>query len=148
MGFEWDSSAMNGVVGWGDSGGSSGGGWFDSIYNAGANVFGSIGSAANSLGKWSQENYGGAMILGTTIGAAGNYITQKSADKAAAKREKEQFDRENKRYDELHQVADLQWQDPTMDAGTLAGNAPLTNDGLLSTMQQNPTDYTKKKAEV
>ena len=121
---------------------------FDSIYNAGANVFGSIGSAANSLGKWSQDNYGGAMILGASIGAAGNYITQKSADKAAAKREKERFDRENKRYDELHQVADLQWQDPTMDAGTLAGNAPLTNDGLLSTMQQNPTDYTKKKAEV
>ena len=148
MGLDWDSSAMNGVVGWGDSGGSSGGGWFDSIYNAGSSVFGAIGSAANSLGKWSQENYGGAMILGTTIGAAGNYITQKSADKAAAKREKEQFDRENKRYDELHQVADLQWQDPTMDAGTLAGNAPLTNDGLLSTMQQNPTDYTKKKAEV
>lgn len=148
MGFEWDSSAMNGVVGWGDSGGSSGGGWFDSIYNAGANVFGSIGSAANSLGRWSQYNPGGAMILGATIGAGAQYITQRSADKAAAKREKEQFDRENKRYDELHQVADLQWQDPTMDAGTLAGNAPLTNDGLLSTMQQNPTDYTKKKAEV
>lgn len=121
---------------------------FDSIYNAGANVFGYIGSAANSLGKWSRDNPGGAMILGTSIGAAGNYITQKSADKAAAKREKEQFDRENKRYDELHQVADLQWQDPTMDAGTLAGNAPLTNDGLLSTMQQNPTDYTKKKTGV
>ena len=117
---------------------------FDSIYNAGANVFGYIGSAANSLGKWSQDNPGGAMILGATIGAGAQYITQK----AAAKREKEQFDRENKRYDELHQVADLQWQDPTMDAGTLAGNAPLTNDGLLSTMQQNPTDYTKKKTGV
>lgn len=121
---------------------------FGSIYDAGASVFGSIGSAANELGKWSQDNPGGAMILGATIGAGAQYITQKSADKAAAKREKEQFDRENKRYDELHQVADLQWQDPTMDAGTLAGNAPLTNDGLLSTMQQNPTDYTKKKAEV
>ena len=121
---------------------------FDSIYDAGASVFGSIGSAANSLGKWSQDNPGGAMSLGATIGAGAQYITQRSADKAAAKREKEQFDRENKRYDELHQVADLQWQDPTMDAGTLAGNAPLTNDGLLSTMQQNPTDYTKKKAEV
>ena len=121
---------------------------FDSIYDAGASVFGSIGSAANSLGKWSQDNPGGAMILGATIGAGAQYITQRSADKAAAKREKEQFDRENKRYDELHQVADLQWQDPTMDAGTLAGNAPLTNDGLLSTMQQNPTDYTKKKTGV
>ena len=127
-------------------GGSSGGGWFDSIYNAGASVFGAIGSAADSLGKWSQENYGGAMILGTTIGAGAQYITQRSADKAAAKREKEQFDRENKRYDELHQVADLQWQDPTMDAGTLAGNAPLTNDGLLSTMKQNPDEYNKQKA--
>ena len=142
--MDWDSSAMNGVVGWGDSGGSSGGGWFDSIYNAGSSVFGAIGSAANSLGKWSQDNYGAAMMLGTTIGAAGNYITQKSA----AKREKEQFDRENKRYDELHQVADLQWQDPTMDAGTLAGNAPLTNDGLLSSMQQNPVDYNQKKTGV
>ena len=121
---------------------------FGSIYDAGASVFGSIGSAANELGRWSQDNPGGAMILGATIGAGAQYITQRSADKAAAKREKEQFDRENKRYDELHQVADLQWQDPTMDAGTLAGNAPLTNDGLLSTMQQNPTDYTKKKAEV
>ena len=119
---------------------------FDSIYNAGANVFGYIGSAANSLGKWSQDNPGGAMILGATIGAGAQYIKQKSADKAAAKREKEQFDRENKRYDELHQVADLQWQDPTMDAGTLAGNAPLTNDGLLSTMQQNPDEYNKQKA--
>lgn len=121
---------------------------FGSIYDAGASVFGAIGSAVNSLGKWSQDNPGGAMILGATIGAGANYITQKSADKAAAKREKEQFDRENKRYDELHQVADLQWQDPTMDAGTLAGNAPLTNDGLLYTMQQNPTDYTKKKTGV
>ena len=141
--MDWDSSAMNGVVGWGDSGGSSGGGLFDSIYNAGSSVFGTIGSAANSLGKWSQENYGGAMILGTTIGAAGNYITQKSADKAAAKREKEQFDRENKRYDELHQVADLQWQDPTMDPGSIAGNAPLTSNGLLTQMQQQ--DEQKKQ---
>ena len=121
---------------------------FDSIYDAGASVFGAIGSAANSLGKWSQDNPGGAMILGSTIGAGAQYITQKSADKAAAKREKEQFDRENKRYDELHQVADLQWQDPTMDAGTLAGNAPLTNDGLLSSMQQNPVDYNQKKPGV
>ena len=121
---------------------------FDSIYNAGASVFGEIGSAANSLGKWSQDNPGGAMILGATIGAGAQYITQRSADKAAAKREKEQFDRENKRYDELHQVADLQWQDPTMYAGTLAGNAPLTNDGLLSSMQNNPVDYNQKKLGV
>ena len=121
---------------------------FGSIYDAGASVFGGIGDAASSLGKWSQENYGGATILGATIGAAGNYITQKSADKAAEKREKERFKRENERYDELHQVADLQWQDPTMDAGTLAGNAPLTNDGLLSSMQQNPVDYNQKKTGV
>lgn len=125
---------------------------FDSIYNAtydaGASVFGSIGSAANSLGKWSQDNPGGAMILGTSIGAAGNYITAKSNNNAAEKREKEQFKRENERYDELHQVADLQWQDPTMDAGTLAGNAPLTNDGLLSSMQNNPVDYNQKKLGV
>ena len=123
-------------------------GLWDSITSSASSVFGYIGSAANSLGKWSQDNPGGAIILGSTIGAGAQYITQKSADKAAAKREKEQFDRENKRYDELHQVADLQWQDPTMDAGTLAGNAPLTNDGLLSSMQQIPVDYNQKKTGV
>lgn len=121
-------------------------GMFDSISEAASDIFGGIGSAANSLGRWSQDNPGGAMILGATIGAGAQYITQRSADKAAAKREKEQFKRESDRYDELHQVADLQWQDPTMDAGTLAGNAPLTNDGLLSTMQQNPDEYNKQKA--
>ena len=114
------------------------------IYDAGASVFGGIGDAASALGGWSQKNYGGAMILGATIGAAGNYISQKSKEK----HEEKQFKRENDRYDELHQVADVQWSDPVMNAGSLSGNAPLTNDGLLSTMQQTPTDYNKKKAGV
>ena len=123
-------------------------GMFDSISEAASDIFGGIGSAANALGDWAKANETGALLIGGGMSAGAKYMTQKSADAAAAKREKDQFNRESKRYDELHQVADLQWQDQTMDTGTLAGNAPLTNDGLLSTMQQNPTDYTKKKAEV
>ena len=119
-------------------------GLWDSITSSASSIFGGIGDAANTLGSWAKENQGGALIIGSTIGAAGQYITQKQADKAAAKREKDQFNRESKRYDELHQVADLQWQDPTMDTGTLAGNAPLTNDGLLTQMQQNQDEYQKK----
>lgn len=148
MGFEWDSSAMNGVMDFGGSSGDSGGGWFGSIYDAGASVFGEIGSAANSLGKWSQDNPGGAFILGSGINATGQYISGRAADKAAAKREKDAFNRESKRYDELHQTVNTDFGDPIMDPGSLAGNAPLTSDGLLSNMQQQPDEYNKKKAGV
>ena len=108
---------------------------WDSITSAAGDIFGGIGTAANKLGGWAKENESGALLIGGVVEAGAKYMTQKSADAAAAKREKDQFNRESKRYDELHQVADLQWQDPTMDTGTLAGNAPLTNDGLLTQMQ-------------
>lgn len=110
-------------------------GMFDSISEAASDIFGGIGSAADALGDWAKANETGALLIGGVANAGAKYMTQKSADAAAAKREKDQFNRESKRYDELHQVADLQWQDPTMDTGTLAGNAPLTNDGLLTQMQ-------------
>ena len=118
-------------------------GMFDSISEAASDIFGGIGSAANQLGGWAKENESGALLLGGTLAAGAQYMTQKSADAAAAKREKDAFHREAQRYDELHQVADLKWQDPTMDAGTLAGNAPLTNNGLLTQMQQQ--DEQKKQ---
>ena len=110
-------------------------GMFDSISEAASDIFGGIGSAANALGDWAKANETGALLIGGVANAGAKYMTQKSADAAAAKREKDQFNRESKRYDELHQVADLKWQDPTMDAGSVAGNAPLTNDGLLTQMQ-------------
>ena len=110
-------------------------GMFDSITEAAGDIFGGIGTAANALGDWAKANEPGALLIGGVVNAGAKYMTQKSADAAAAKREKDQFNREAKRYDELHQVADLQWQDPTMDAGAVAGNAPLTNDGLLTQMQ-------------
>lgn len=149
MGFEWDSSAMNGVMDFGGSSGDSGGGWgWDTITGAASTVFGGIGSAANALGGWAKDNPGGALILGSGISATGQYISGRAADKAAAKREKDAFNRESKRYDELHQTVNTDFGDPIMDPGSLAGNAPLTNDGLLSNMQQQPDEYNKKKAGV
>ena len=96
-------------------------GMFDSISEAASDIFGGIGSAANALGDWAKANETGALLIGGVASAGAKYMTQKSADAAAAKREKDAFRREAQRYDELHQVADLKWQDPTMDAGTLAG---------------------------
>lgn len=122
-------------------------GLWDSITSSASSVFGGIGSAANKLGGWAKDNEAGSLIIGSTIGAAGQYITQKQADKAAAKRERDQFNRESARYDQLHEVAPLNF-DVTMDAGSLNGSSPLTNDGLLSQMQQNPTDHTKKQQGV
>ena len=147
MGFEWDSSAANGIIGWGDSSSSGGWGW-DTITGAASTVFGGIGSAANALGGWAKDNPGGALILGSGISATGQYISGRAADKAAAKREKDAFNRESKRYDELHQTVNTDFGDPIMDPGSLAGNAPLTNDGLLSSMQNNPVDYNQKKLGV
>ncbi len=118
-------------------------GMFDSISEAASDIFGGIGSAAKELGDWAKANETGALLIGGVASAGAKYMTQKSADAAAAKREKDAFHREAQRYDELHQVADLKWQDPTMDAGTLAGNAPLTNNGLLTQMQQQ--DEQKKQ---
>lgn len=129
------------------SGGSSGGGLWDSITGTASSIFGGIGSATNTLGTWAKENQGGALILGSTIGAAGNYMTQRQADKSAARRERDQFNRESARYDELHKVDPLNF-DVSTDAGSVNGNAPLTNGGLLSQMQQNPTDHTKKQQGV
>ena len=146
MSFEWDSSAMNGVMDFGSSSdsGSSGWGW-DTITGAASTVFGGIGTAANALGGWAKDNPGGALILGSGISATGQYISGRAADKAAAKREKDAFNRESKRYDELHQTISTDFGDPIMEPGTLAGNAPLTNDGLLTNMQQaNPADNKKK----
>lgn len=122
-------------------------GLWDSITSSASSVFGGIGSAANKLGGWAKDNEAGALIVGSTIGATGQYITQKQADKAAAKRERDQFNRESARYDQLHEVAPLNFEVAT-DAGTLNGNAPLTSGGLLAQMQQNPTDYTKKTTGV
>lgn len=148
MSFEWDSSAANGIIGWGDSS-SSGSNWgWDTITGAASTVFGGIGSAANALGGWAKDNPGGALILGSGISATGQYISGRAADKAAAKREKDAFNRESKRYDELHQTVNTDFGDPIMDPGSLAGNAPLTNDGLLSSMQNNPVDYNQKKLGV
>lgn len=123
-------------------------GMWDSVTSSASSIFGYVGDAANSLGKWAQNNPGGATILGAGIGAAGNYLTQKSSDSAAAKREEDKFNRENARYDQLHQVADVKWGDPVMDAGSVAGGAPLTSGGLLSKMQQTQADYTKKNQAV
>lgn len=149
MSFEWDSSAMNGLMDFGGSSdsGSSGWGW-DTITGAASSVFGPVGSAANALGGWAKDNPGGALILGSGISATGQYIAGRAADKAAAKREKDAFNRESKRYDELHQTVSTDFGDPIMDPGSLAGNAPLTNDGLLSSMQNNPVDYNQKKLGV
>ena len=149
MSFEWDSSAMNGLMDFGGSSdsGSSGWGW-DTITGAASSVFGPVGSAANALGGWAKYNPGGALILGSGISATGQYIAGRAADKAAAKREKDAFNRESKRYDELHQTVNTDFGDPIMDPGSLAGNAPLTNDGLLSSMQNNPVDYNQKKLGV
>ena len=148
MSFEWDSSAANGIIGWGDSS-SSGSNWgWDTITGAVSTVFGGIGTAANALGGWAKDNPGGAFILGSGISATGQYISGRAADKAAAKREKDAFNRESKRYDELHQTVNTDFGDPIMDPGSLAGNAPLTNDGLLSSMQNNPVDYNQKKLGV
>ena len=122
-------------------------GLWDSITSSASSVFDWVGDSANDLGTWAKENQGGALIIGSTIGAAGNYITQRQADKAAAKREREQFNRESARYDELHRVDPLNFEVST-DAGSVNGNAPLTNGGLLTQMQQNPTDYTKKTTGV
>ena len=122
-------------------------GLWDSITSSASSIFGGIGDAANTLGSWAKENQGGALIIGSTIGAAGQYITQKQSDKSAAKRERDQFNRESERYDQLHEVAPLNFEVAT-DAGTLNGNAPLTSGGLLAQMQQNPTDYTKKTTGV
>lgn len=120
-------------------------GLWDSVTSSAGSIFGYVGDAANKLGSWAQNNQGGAMILGSTIGAAGNYYTEKSKSSAAAKLAKDQFNRENDRYDQLHQVADVKWSDPTMDSGSVAGNAPLTNQGLLSQMQQTNPNYNIKK---
>ena len=122
-------------------------GLWDSITSSASSIFGGIGSAANTLGSWAKENQGGALIIGSTIGAAGQYITQKQSDKSAAKRERDQFNRESARYDQLHEVEPLNF-DVTTDAGTLNGNAPVTSGGLLAQMQQNPTDHTKKTTGV
>ena len=148
MSFDWDSRAASGIIGWGGGGSSSsGGGLWDSITGTASSIFGGIGSAANTLGTWAKENQGGALILGSTIGAAGNYLTQRQADKSAARRERDQFNRESARYDELHKVDPLNF-DVSTDAGSVNGNAPLTNGGLLTQMQQNPTDHTKKQQGV
>ena len=122
-------------------------GLWDSINSSASSIFGGIGSAANKLGGWAKDNEAGALIIGSTIGAAGQYITQKQSDKSAAKRERDQFNRESERYDQLHEVAPLNFEVAT-DAGTLNGNAPLTSGGLLAQMQQNPTDDTKKTTGV
>ena len=122
-------------------------GLWDSITSSASSVFSWAGDSANKLGTWAKENQGGALIIGSTIGAAGQYITQKQSDKSAAKRERDQFNRESERYDQLHEVAPLNFEVAT-DAGTLNGNAPLTSGGLLAQMQQNPTDYTKKTTGV
>ena len=124
-------------------GSSSSGSLWDSITGSASSIFGGIGSAANTLGGWAKDNEAGALIIGSTIGAAGQYITQKQADKAAAKREREQFNRESARYDELHRVDPLNFEVST-DAGSVNGNAPLTNGGLLTQMQQNQDEYQKK----
>ena len=122
-------------------------GLWDSITSSASSIFGGVGDAANTLGSWAKENQGGALIIGSTIGAAGQYITQKQSDKSAAKRERDQFNRESARYDKLHEVEPLDF-DVTTDAGTLNGNAPVTSGGLLAQMQQNPADYTKKTTGV
>ncbi len=122
-------------------------GLWDSITSSASSIFGGIGSAANELGDWAKTNQGGALIIGSTIGAAGQYITQKQADKAASRRERDQFNRESARYDELHRVDPLNFEVST-DAGSVNGNAPVTSGGLLAQMQQNPTDYTKKTMGV
>ena len=122
-------------------------GLWDSITSSASTIFGGIGDAANTLGSWAKDNEAGALIIGSTIGASGNYITQRQADKSAAKRERDQFNRESARYDELHRVDPLNFEVST-DAGSVNGNAPLTNGGLLTQMQQNPTDYTKKTTGV
>ena len=118
-------------------------GLWDSITSSASSIFGGIGDAANTLGSWAKENQGGALIIGSTIGAAGQYITQKQSDKSAAKRERDQFNRESARYDQLHEVEPLNF-DVTTDAGTLNGNAPVTSNGLLTQMKQTPVYYTKK----
>ena len=118
-------------------------GLWDSITSSASSIFGGIGSAVNTLGTWAKENQGGALIIGSTIGAAGNYLSQQSADRATAKREKEQFKRESERYDELHRVDPLNFEVST-DAGSVNGNAPLTYGGLLTQMQQNQDEYQKK----
>ena len=118
-------------------------GLWDSITSSASSVFSWVGDSANKLGTWAKENEGGALIIGSTIGAGGQYITQKQADKAAAKREREQFNRESARYDELHRVDPLNFEVST-DAGSVNGNAPLTNGGLLTQMQQNQDEYQKK----
>ena len=118
-------------------------GLWDSITSSASSVFSWVGDSANKLGTWAKENEGGALIIGSTIGAGGQYITQKQADKAAAKREREQFNRESARYDELHRVDPLNFEVST-DAGSVNGNAPLTYGGLLTQMQQNQDEYQKK----
>lgn len=144
MGFDWDSSAASGIIGWGDSSSlSSGGGLWNSIKSSASSVFDWVGDSANDLGTWAKENQGGALIIGSTIGAAGQYITQKQADKAASRRERDQFNRESARYDELHRVDPLNFEVST-DAGSVNGNAPLTYGGLLTQMQQNQDEYQKK----
>ena len=122
-------------------------GLWDSITDSASSIFGGIGDAANKFGGWAKDNEAGALIIGSTIGAAGQYITQKQSDKSAAKRERDQFNRESARYDKLHEVEPLNF-DVTTDAGTINGNAPVTSGGLLAQMQQNPTDYTKKTTGV
>ena len=118
-------------------------GLWDSITSSASSVFSWVGDSVNKLGTWAKENEGGALIIGSTIGAGGQYITQKQADKAAAKREREQFNRESARYDELHRVDPLNFEVST-DAGSVNGNAPLTYGGLLTQMQQNQDEYQKK----
>ena len=149
MSFEWDSSAMNGLMDFGGSSdsGSSGWGW-DTITGAASTVFGGIGTAANALGGWAKDNPGGALILGSGISATGQYIAGHASDKSAAKREKDAFNRESKRFDELHQTISTDFGDPIMDPGSLAGNAPLTNEGLLTNMQQTNPDNNKNKLAV
>ena len=149
MDFSFDSSAMNGLMDFGGSSdsGSSGWGW-DTITGAASTVFGGIGTAANTLGGWAKDNPGGALILGSGISATGQYIAGRASDKSAAKREKDAFNRESKRYDELHQTVNTDFGDPIMDPGTLAGNAPLTNEGLLTNMQQTNPDNNKNKLAV
>ena len=149
MDFSFDSSAMNGLMDFGGSSdsGSSGWGW-DTITGAASTVFGGIGTAANTLGGWAKDNPGGALILGSGISATGQYIAGRAADKSAAKREKDAFNRESTRYDELHQTISTDFGDPIMDPGSLAGNAPLTNEGLLTNMQQANPDNNKNKLAV
>ena len=149
MDFGFDSSAMNGLMDFGGSSdsGSSGWGW-DTITGAASTVFGGIGTAANALGGWAKDNPGGALILGSGISATGQYIAGRAADKSAAKREKDAFNRESTRYDELHQTISTDFGDPIMDPGSLAGNAPLTSNGLLTNMQQTGVDDSKKRPGV